>query len=296
MAARQRAIRSSDKVLQGHGQIGGSIIPPAYTKWAYSPGDGTYTYDATKAGQMLDAAGYTKGPDGNRIDPKTDTELNLRFAAPNDDPRYKSDVAYISGWLQEVGIKTTTQLVAEDKLTDLIGNGEVDMFVWGWGVEPDPSFQLSTMTCDQRDTGTPSAPTAGWSDSFYCNAGYDSLFKQQGQTLDPTARATIIKQMQQQLYTDAPYIVLYYPNNLEAYRSDKWTGIQLQPEKGGNAFFQMGTYTYRSVDVKSKAVSASDSGGLGVGAWIGIVAAVVMVLGAGGFFLVRRRTTADERE
>jgi peptide/nickel transport system substrate-binding protein len=48
--------------------------------------------------------------------------------------------------------------------------------------------------------------------------------------------------------------------------------------------------------VKTKAVSASDSGGLGVGAWIGIVAAVVIVLGAGGFFLVRRRATADERE
>jgi peptide/nickel transport system substrate-binding protein len=285
-----------DKVLQGYGQTGGSIIPPAYTNWAYSPGDGAYTYDAAKAGQMLDAAGYTKGPDGNRIDPQTHKELNLRFGAPNDDPRYKSDVAYISGWLQEVGIKTTTQLVAEDKLTDLIGNGEVDMFVWGWGVEPDPSFQLSTMTCDQRDTGTPSAPTAGWSDSFYCSAAYDALFKQQGQTLDPTARATIVKQMQQQLYTDAPYIVLYYADNLEAYRSDKWTGLQLQPEKGGNAFFQMGTYTYRTVDVKTKAVSASDGGGVGVGAWIGIVAAVVIVLGAGGFFLVRRRATADERE
>lgn len=286
----------ADKVMQGYGHIGASIIPPAYTQWAYAPGDGAFTYNATKAGQMLDAAGYTKGADGLRIDPQTHKTLNLRFDAPNDDPRYKSDVAYISGWLQEVGIKTTTQLVAEDKLTDLIGNGEVDLFVWGWGVEPDPSFQLSTMTCDQRDTGTPSAPTAGWSDSFYCNPTYDNLFKQQGQTLDPAARSSIIKQMQQILYTDAPYIVLYYPNDLEAYRSDRWTNIQLQPVKGGNAFFQMGTYTYRSVDVKTKAVAASDKGGLGVGAWIGIVAAIVVALGAGGFLITRRRATADERE
>ena len=89
---------------------------------------------------MLDAAGYTKGPDGNRIDPQTHKELNLRFAAPNDDPRYKSDVAYISGWLQEVGIKTTTQLVAEDKLTDLIGNGEVRHVRVGLGCRARPEL------------------------------------------------------------------------------------------------------------------------------------------------------------
>ncbi len=149
-------------------------------------------------------------------------------------------------------------------------------------------------------SGTParrSAPIAGWSDSFYCNAAYDSLYKQQGQTLDPTAacdhrQADAADSSTPTRRTSCSTT----PNDLEAYNSDKWTGIQLQPEKGGNAFFQCGTYTYRSVDVKTKAVAASESGGPGVGAWIGIVAAVVVVLGAGGFFLVRRRATADERE
>jgi peptide/nickel transport system substrate-binding protein len=284
----------STKVMQGYGQIGQSIIPPNYSAFSFNAGSNAYTYDKAKAEQMLDAAGYTKDSSGYRIDPATHKELNLRFDAPNDDPNTKSSVQQIAGWLADVGIKTKTDLVQEDKLTDLVAHGEVDIYVWGWGVEPDPSFQLSTMTCDQRDTGTPSDPTSGWSDSFYCNPQYDALFKQQGETLDPAAREAIVKQMQQILYTDAPYIVLYYSNDLEAYNSNKWTGIQLQPESTGNAFFQYGTYTYRSVDLKTNAKKSGS--GLNTAVLVGAGAIVVVAL-IGGVVVGRRRgRTADERE
>src|SRR5215475_12516961 len=295
----------NNKVLQGYGKVGASIIPPPYGQWAYNPGDGAYTYDPTKAGQMLDAAGYTKGANGNRIDPKTHKEMNLRFDAPNDDPVVKQAVAFIQGYLQAVGIKTTTQLLDEDKLTDVIANGEDDIYVWGWAVSPDPSFQLSTMTCAQRDTGTPSAPVAGWSDAYYCNPAYDQLYNQQSSTIDPTQRAQIVQQMQQILYTEAPYIVLFYPDDLEAYNSAKWHGVVQQPANKGVAFFQAGTYTTRNVDLgpaptasTSAIAAASASKGGGSNALVWIIVAVVIVVGVGGgaFVFLRRRATVDERE
>ena len=39
---------------------------------------------------------------------------------------------------------------SEDALTEIIGEGNFDMFEWGWVVEPDPNYQLSTFTCANR--------------------------------------------------------------------------------------------------------------------------------------------------
>lgn len=295
----------TNKVLQGYGTIGQSIIPPGYTKYAWDPGSARRSYDPNKAGQLLDAAGYTKGSDGFRIDPATHKEMNLRLISNTDSAFYKQDLAYISAYLSAVGIKNNTQLVESDKETDLIANGEYDLFIWGWGVEPDPSFQLSTMTCDQRDTGDAKSPTAGWSDSFYCNPAYDQMFTQQGQTVDLTQRATIVKNMQQLLYQDSPYIVLYYSDDLEAYNSAKWGDIQIQGGKNGNAFFQYGTFTYRSIDLASDikasggagaAGSSGGGGGIPTVVWIIIIVVVVLALGGAGAAMVMRRGSADERE
>jgi peptide/nickel transport system substrate-binding protein len=285
----------TNKVLQGYGTVGASIIPPAYSQWSYAPGDGAYQYDPTKAGQMLDAAGYTKAADGNRIDPKTHKEMNLRFDAPNDDPVVKQAVAFVQGYLQAVGIKTTTQLLDEDKLTDVIGNGEDDIYIWGWAVSPDPTFQLSTMTCGQRDLGTASAPSAGESDSYYCNPAYDALYKQQSTTVDEAQRKPIVEQMEQILYQDAPYIVLFYPDDLEAYNS-KWSGVVQQPAGVGQAFYQVGTYTTQHVDLKSASTATKSGGGTKPFVWIIVAIAVVVVVGGVIIGFMRRRSTADERE
>jgi peptide/nickel transport system substrate-binding protein len=286
------------KSLLGYGVPATSIIPSTFSQWTYNPGASAYTYDPTKAEQMLDAAGYTKGPDGYRIDPATHKEMNLRLDSVTDTPTYSADLKYVSAWLQAVGIKTTTNLYSDDKITDLIGNGQYDMMIWGWAVDPDPDFQLSTMTCAQRDTGSVSSPTAGWSDSFYCNPAYDAMYTQQSQTLDATSRAAIVKQMQATLYQAAPYIVLYYSDDLEAYNSAKWTGVEPQPTNGGFVFFQYGNYTYRNLDLRTatKATTAASKSSSSPIVWIIVVIVVVVIVGLLVVVFLRRRATADERE
>jgi peptide/nickel transport system substrate-binding protein len=280
----------TQKVLQGYGDVGTSVIPKGYTDWTYKPGAGAYTYDPAKAAQMLDAAGYTKDSNGLRIDAKTGKEMNLRLLAPNDDPDYKNSVAYIVAWFKDVDIKVTPKLVTYDEVINEAGNAEYDLTYGDWGVEADPSFQLSTMTCDQRDSGTPSAPVGGWSDSFYCNPAYDALYAKQAGELDFTQRQATVQQMQQMLYTDMPYVVLYFPDELEAYNSARWTGIQLQQ---GDAFFQSGTYTYRSVDIRKDAPKPA---GTNKGVLYGAIGVVVVAILIGGFVLLRRRSSADDRE
>ena len=85
-----------------------------------------------------------------------------------------------------------------NKLTNVILEGEFDAFEWGWYVEPDPDSMLGYLTCDQR---------GGWYDSWYCNEEYDALYAQQNGENDDAARQDLVKQMQEILYYDAPYLV-----------------------------------------------------------------------------------------
>ncbi len=283
------------KVLGGYGEEGTSIIPTIYAKEHYDPGSATRTFNLDKANQILDDAGYTKGSDGIRVDPATGKQLKFRLFGRSDSPTSKDSVQYIAGWLGKIGMSIQTQIVSEDNLTQIIGDGAYDMFEWGWVVEPDPDYQLSTFLCSSRSTKDGSTIAAGLSDSFYCNPAYDTLYAQQSTTTDLAARDVIVKQMEAMLYDDAPYVVTYYYANLEAYRSDRFTNFQPQPEPKGSLLFQYGTYSYRNIEpvvAKVATVSSSSSTRL----LLGVGAGAIVLLGLGGFILTRSRRPADDRE
>jgi peptide/nickel transport system substrate-binding protein len=215
------------KVFLGYGSPGTSMIPPMYPQFLYRPPPSiAYHYDPAKAAQILSADGWKMGPGGVRV--KDGKQLSLRLFIRSQSPTNEQGGPYLKAWLEAIGIKVTERLLSDSQLTNSITNGNYDLFVWGWGVEPNPNFQLSTMTCDQRTFGTPGNYTAGWSDSYYCNKRYDQLFKQQ-QTLAGAARIRVIQAMQKQIYIDSPYRVLYFYDDVQAYRSDLFTGFAPQP-------------------------------------------------------------------
>jgi peptide/nickel transport system substrate-binding protein len=65
----------------------------------------------------------------------------------------------------------------------------------------------------------------GWSDSGYSNPEYDQLYLDQQKAFKPEDRQKIIWKMQDLLFRDKPYIVLYNYDRLQAYRTDKFTNF-----------------------------------------------------------------------
>ena len=59
--------------------------------------------------------------------------------------------------------------------------------------------------------------------------------------MDQTQRQAIVKKAQQYEYDQVPGVVLAYPNWLEAYRTDRFTGWVGQPGPGG---YVLPTYNY----------------------------------------------------
>jgi peptide/nickel transport system substrate-binding protein len=69
----------------------------------------------------------------------------------------------------------------------------------------------------------------GWSDSGYHNPEYDQLYLDQQQLVDKAARQQAIWKMQEMVFNDMPYIVLFYEDLLQAYRTDRFTGFIESP-------------------------------------------------------------------
>ena len=234
-----------DKILDGYGSAGSSIIPPLYTTLHIDPG--TQSYDPALANQILDDAGYPMGPDGIRVGPDG-KPMKYRLFVRTDSFSSVTAGEYFKSYLAAVGIQAAIKPVDENALFEIIGRGDFDMFEWGWVVEPDPDYQLSTFTCGKRPYKDGGEIYADLSDSFYCNPKFDALYEAQSGETDLAKRAEIVKQMQQMLYDDVPYVVTWYYDNLEAYRSDRFTGFVGQPEGSGSLIMQYGTYSYENVE------------------------------------------------
>jgi peptide/nickel transport system substrate-binding protein len=106
--------------------------------------------------------------------------------------------------------------------------------------------------------------------------------------------------MQQILYEDVPEVVLWYDNDLQAWRSDRWEGFQFQPTpdengEGGYALFQYGNYSYLTIAPASADAGSAGGGSSGIpaGVWIGIVAAVVVIIG--GVLFARSRGSDEDK-
>ena len=202
------------KVYQGAGLPGTTIVPPVYDKYHWEPpADQKFTFDLAKAGRCSTRPATSKGSDGLRTLPDGKPIGTLRLAARSDSPTSLNTMDYFKQWLSDLGIKSEVSTYSSSQLTDEIYQGNFDAFQWGWYVEPDPDSMLSYMTCGQRQ---------GSSDSFYCNKQYDKLYDQQHDETDEAARAAEIKKMQQILYRDSPYLVTAYSAIGEAVRSDRF--------------------------------------------------------------------------
>jgi peptide/nickel transport system substrate-binding protein len=167
---------------------------------------------------------------------------------------------------------------------------------------------MSYLTCAQ----VPKKPDDGrYNDAFYCDPEYDRLFEAQRTELDEPTRVDLVHQALQRFYDQAPYVVLYLQDTVEAYRNDRFTGFVRQPAETGPVIYTQSDPSYMLLKPVSGSTGASSSGsgggtetasassdsdsGSSTGLIIAIVAIVVVVAG-GGIFIARRRQTADERE
>ncbi len=277
------------KVLEGAGLPGAAYVPPGLSQFAWAPSaDKKVSFDAAKANQILDAAGYTKGADGIRVDPKTGKALDLRLGIHSDDTDDAQISNYMVSWLQQIGIKLTPQAMSFSQLNDNLAKGDWDLLMDGWGTGPDPSYLLSIQTCGTLplDDGS-----GGNTDAFHCNPAYDALYDQQVGEFDAAKRTALIGQMQDILYDANADIILYYKNQMGAFRSDRVANYVVGQKNEQGLYPTQTTYWSHKSATPISAEEASNTG-----LYVGLGIVVLVLLAGGAIVVARRRGTADERE
>jgi peptide/nickel transport system substrate-binding protein len=275
----------TDKVLLGEGQVGSTLVPPPLAKYHLELDDSEImSFDIDRARELLADAGWEDTDDSGFVD-KNGEDLELRLYVRSESTDTIKAGNFIRDWLEQAGIRVSTKAVSDNTLTDEIYAADYDMFIWGWGSDPDPDFILSVLTCGQF---------MFWSDTFWCDKEYSRLYQKQKTQLDLDERAETIHEMQRIAYEESPYVIFFYDNTLEAWRTDTFTGWTRQPEDEGPVVSSTGAiYTAENLQPVTARPASAEEGGLSPAVIVVIVAVAAVVLVA--FFAVRRRESEEDR-
>jgi peptide/nickel transport system substrate-binding protein len=260
-----------DRILQGYGKPGTTIVPPFAAQWHIDPTTGTQDYDVEGAKDLLAGAGYVDSDSDGVLEAPNGDPLEFRFFLRSESEEEQKAGEFIQSWLKDLGIKTKIQVGSTDDLTGIWYDHQFDLYIWGWGPDPDPDFILSTFTSGQCGV---------WSDTCFSSAEYDALYDQQQVVTSVEDRKAIVAQMQTIVYDQVPEVVLWYDNSLEAYRSDRWTGFIQSPQPQG---FLLGQYTpYSELTIRPVTAGGAPrplgDTGLSAGVWLGAIGGVVALI------------------
>jgi peptide/nickel transport system substrate-binding protein len=242
-----------ESTLGGYGTPGSTIIPPFHTRWHVPPED-PRRFDIEEAKRRLDAAGYRLDDQGRRLDAEGQP-LNLRLTWPDSESENATNAQFLVEWFGDLGITIEAAVTEEGKLIDDVtgppnGPADYDLYMWGWVGDPDPNSLLDFFRTEQ---------IGGSSDSYYSNPRYDELFLLQRAERDEAQRKAYLTEMQELVYEEAPYHILYYDAELHAYRTDRFGGWTNQPSDGGTPLFGYGPFGYLQLTDLSAEPSAEPS-------------------------------------
>jgi peptide/nickel transport system substrate-binding protein len=180
-----------------------SQVQPAYSvlpqqSWAYNGDVTRYDYDAAKAQQLLDDAGH---PEVNgvrfHLTMKTSTDENTRLM-----------VAVMQQQLRSVGIVLDIRTFEFATFFADVTSGAFQLYSLRWiGGNEDPD--IFDAAFHSRNF-----PPTGRNRSFYSNPKVDSLIDQARRESDREARKKMYFEIQEILARDAPYINLWYFDNV----------------------------------------------------------------------------------
>ncbi len=192
--------------LAGRVIPGSVILPAGLGEWHLDiPAAQQYNANPGKAKALLDAAGYIDRNGSGVRSAKDGKPLSFRLIAIENTSVDVAAAQLFRDACAKVGIQLNLTTLDVNTLGATVYNAKApnwDIFVWGWdsGVY-DPDYML----------GVPLRH-------------YDQLYNEQATELNHARRLALVHEAQQFYYDDAAYIVMWYQNQLQAYRTDTWTG------------------------------------------------------------------------
>jgi peptide/nickel transport system substrate-binding protein len=218
-------------LLLGHGVVGspGYIHPdsPFYNK------EVTFTASKSKAVQLLNEAGYVdRNRDGIR-DAPDGTPLRFTLLTRSGDPIRVRAADLIRTWLRDVGIDARVVALEDASIIaqvwpdfDVCKGRKFDMAIFGWSA---PVMNRVTVLRDlfHSDCRFGTINIGG-----YKHPDLDRLGVESGTAVTLEAQKKVLFEMQKIVAAEVPIHVLFYPDGIYAYRTDKHASWVYQKGQG----------------------------------------------------------------
>jgi len=222
-----------DVAYLGYADPGKTMIAPSLIDWHNADID-YISFDLEEANRILDEAGYVDS-NGDGVREWSDgSPLEYRLMA-TEGASYARMLEIISDGLALAGISAPPTLLDFDSQAALAYEFDFDMNMWYWGMDIDPDFGTVIFTCSEREGW-------GWNPNGYCDEHFEELYVAQATETDFEKRLEVVLEAQEQIYNDRPWIVLVYPKNISAYRSDRFAGF------GPEAKYLLGKWSLLQVE------------------------------------------------
>jgi peptide/nickel transport system substrate-binding protein len=251
-----------------------------------------YAYDAKRANQILDEAGYTRKADGPRF------EFRLLWAAH--DIRITKMADVIRQNLGDVGISVSLQPLERAALNQKGYIGEqFDMIIDSYAQGPDPDIGTERLYVTSNIHDPPQIFT---NNSSYSDPQVDQLFSEQRLQTDPAKRKEIYDKIQAMVWDAVPVLPIVAYSGVGAFRNTAIVNAFDSGDASKDSFSRVGLPKLGSAVAAAPAADDAGAPGNGTatasthanGAQTGIIAAgVAAVAAAGAWLLWRRRSRPD---
>jgi len=215
----------NDKVRYGLYLLNESVVTPASS---YHEDLALVPFDIAKGNEILDQAGWKRGPDGIRAKDGVG-RLSLEYASSTGSPDTDTQLLLIGGWWKQLGVDFVVKrylaavMFAPAASGGIIYGGKFDIVNFGWGT--DPNEDLSNLYACYR------FPPDGQNDPRYCNKEVTAAMDHAKEHYNREDRVGDLKFIQEQVDKDVPTIVLDARKEIYAYNTDlkNWHPNPLAP-------------------------------------------------------------------
>jgi peptide/nickel transport system substrate-binding protein len=206
-------------VFLGAARPADSIIPASAGAGWHNPHLKVVSFNLKLANQILDKAGFKRGPGGIRL--ANGKKMSYAVVTPTDVQSIPRTFQIIQADFKKIGVQLTQHPLDSTAAFALMSGPNntyqgFDLAMWDWTALIDPDFMLSVVTCGQY---------GGWSDSGFCNKGYDKMYAEQQLAPTVAKRRQIVWRMQAYLYKQRPYLWLANDDSVSA-TSKNWVGFK----------------------------------------------------------------------
>jgi peptide/nickel transport system substrate-binding protein len=158
-----------------------------------------YDFDPAKANQLLDAAGYARGPNGIRVS-KDGKPLRFRIDYDSGNKTREQMGLVTLSFLREIGIAIDITAYEFNSMMDKIRKGDTELY-----------FQARVSDYDPSDAKNLYATTGGLNYVGYSNPQVDKLFGQAETApgCKQADRKALYAQIQKIIAEDSPFAILF---------------------------------------------------------------------------------------